>query len=121
MTGAVAGAATDLPAGIPRANGELVFAAPWESRAFGLAAAYVEAKGCGWDRFRRHLIAAIARLPDDTPYYEAWVAAIEDLLAEDGMGGAPASPGTRRYRATTPSVPTWTSRSERPGRRTQRS
>lgn len=96
MTGAATRATADLPAGIPRANGELVFAAPWESRAFGLAAAYVEAKGCGWDRFRRHLIAAIARRPHDTPYYEAWVAAIEDLVAEDGMGNAPASPGAHR-------------------------
>ena len=31
-----------LPADVPRRNGELLFAAPWEGRAFGLAAAYVE-------------------------------------------------------------------------------
>jgi hypothetical protein len=74
-----------LPQGLPRHNGELVFEAPWESRAFGLAAAYVAARGSGWDRFRAHLVAAIAGLPDDTPYYEAWVAAFEALLAEDGL------------------------------------
>jgi hypothetical protein len=78
--------ATDqLPADIPRRNGELVFEAPWESRAFGLAAAYLATTGEGWGRFREHLIAAIADLPPETPYYEAWLAALEALLAEDGI------------------------------------
>jgi nitrile hydratase accessory protein len=88
VTGTAVEPAAGLPTDIPRANGELVFDAPWEGRAFGLAAAYVEARGCGWDRFRTHLIAAITRLPDDTPYYEAWVAAVEDMLAEDGVATA---------------------------------
>jgi nitrile hydratase accessory protein len=70
-----------VPADAPRNNGELVFAAPWEGRAFGLAAAYLEATGIGWEAFRAHLIAAIADLPDDTPYYEAWVEALERLVA----------------------------------------
>ena len=83
--GTVVPAAADAPPGAPRHNGELVFDAPWESRAFGIAAAYVEASGCGWDRFRAHLVTAIAHLPDDTPYYEAWVTAIETLLADDGL------------------------------------
>jgi hypothetical protein len=84
-TGASVPADADLPGGVPRRNGELVFEAPWESRAFGLAAAYVEASGCGWGRFRVHLMAAIARLPHATPYYEAWVTAVEELLAADGV------------------------------------
>jgi nitrile hydratase accessory protein len=71
---------SDLPLDVPRSNGELVFDAPWEGRAFGLAAAYVEAAGVGWGAFRAHLIAAIADLPDDTPYYEAWVEALERLV-----------------------------------------
>lgn len=75
-------APTDLPTDLPRRNGELVFEAPWESRAFGLAAAYVEASGVGWAAFRAHLIAAIDDLPRDTPYYEAWVTALERLVAE---------------------------------------
>jgi nitrile hydratase accessory protein len=83
--------ATDLPADVPRRNGELVFAAPWEGRAFGLAAAYVEASGAGWGAFRDRLIAAIADLPDGTPYYEAWVSALERLIAEAGL----APPGAR--------------------------
>ena len=78
-----------VPPGVPRENGELVFDAPWESRAFGLAAAYVAASGGGWDRFRRHLVRAIADLPADTPYYEAWVTALESLVAEDGLAPAP--------------------------------
>ena len=78
-------AAADALPGVPRQNGELVFDAPWESRAFGLAAAYVASTGGDWDRFRPHLVRAIAELPDETPYYEAWVTALESLLAEDGL------------------------------------
>ena len=70
---------------IPRVNGEPVFAAPWESRAFGLAAAYLAARDEGWDRFRRLLMAAIADAAPDTPYYETWVTALERLLAGDGV------------------------------------
>lgn len=73
------------PEDLPRRNGELVFDAPWESRAFGLAAAYLEASGQGWDAFRPHLISAIAELPASTPYYEAWVAALDRLIAADGL------------------------------------
>ncbi len=35
----------------------------------------------------------IARLPDDTPYHDAWVAAVEDMLAEDGAAAADTGPG----------------------------
>ena len=51
--------APDDPAAPPRANGELVFAAPWESRVFGLAAALRERGLFSWDEFRAELIAAI--------------------------------------------------------------
>jgi hypothetical protein len=73
------------PPEVPRVNGELAFAAPWESRAFGLAAAYLAARGEDWSRFRRHLIDAIAAAPPGTPYYESWVTALERLLAGDGV------------------------------------
>ena len=79
-----ASAREGLPADVPRRNGELVFAAPWEGRAFGLAAAYVEAKGVGWAAFRTHLVAAIADLPEGTPYYEAWVEGLERLVTAHG-------------------------------------
>ena len=73
------------PEDVPRRNGELVFDAPWESRAFGLAAAYLEASGQDWTTFREHLKAAVANLPDTTPYYEAWLEALDRLLASDGL------------------------------------
>jgi hypothetical protein len=64
---------------LPRKNGELVFEAPWQSTAFGLAAAVVEHQ-FGGDRepFRRELIKAIAAEPD-RPYWENWVTALECL------------------------------------------
>lgn len=66
--------------GVPRRNGELAFDAPWQSRAFGLAAAVVDTCfGKDWEPFRTRLIAAIAA--DQTrPYWESWTVALEDLL-----------------------------------------
>jgi nitrile hydratase beta subunit-like protein len=73
------------PDDLPRRNGEMVFDAPWESRAFGLAAAYLDASGQGWEAFRTHLKEAVAELPDSTPYYQAWVVALDRLMAADGI------------------------------------
>jgi hypothetical protein len=72
-------------AGVPRRNGELAFDAPWQSRAFGLAAAVVEACfGQDWEPFRTRLIAAIAA--DETrPYWESWTVALEDLLVTTAL------------------------------------
>jgi Nitrile hydratase beta subunit len=72
-----------VPIDVPRRNGELVFEAPWESRAFGMVAAYLEATAQDWEHFRRHLITAIAASPDDTPYYESWTTALAAMLAAD--------------------------------------
>jgi hypothetical protein len=74
-----------IPDDVPRRNGELVFDAPWESRAFGLVAAYLESTGQSWEVFRARLIASIAALPPGTPYYEAWTDAFAGLLAADGV------------------------------------
>ncbi len=71
----------DGPAALPRDNGELVFAAPWEGRAFALAVAVVERTGLPWDAFRQRLIAAIADDPD-RPYYESWAIALEALVVD---------------------------------------
>lgn len=73
----------DGPAAPPRRNGELVFAAPWESRAFGLAVALAEADRFTWDTFRERLVARIAADPAG-PYWAAWLAALEDVLATTG-------------------------------------
>ena len=77
----------DGKAAPPRSNGELVFAAPWESRVFGITLALVEDGVFGWREFQAELIAEIAaweRRAEDGAvycYYERWQAALESLLA----------------------------------------
>ena len=87
--------AIDGPAAPPRSNGELVFAAPWEGRAFGLVVSLYEAGAFEWGRFQAALIARIGAWerthPDDRAgwsYYEHWLGALEDLLAADGTVAA---------------------------------
>ena len=72
------------PEGAPlaRKNGELVFEAPWEGRAFGLAVALNEAGHYPWDAFRDRLVAHIA---DDRAYYDGWLSALEALLLDRGL------------------------------------
>lgn len=64
---------------LPRDNGELVFAAPWEGRSLAMAVALVDELGIEWEDFRHQLIAAIAADPD-RPYYESWTSALENLV-----------------------------------------
>jgi nitrile hydratase accessory protein len=77
----------DGPASPPRQNGELVFAAPWESRLFGLTMALHRSGLFEWDEFRRLLIEEIEswqRVHASAgawSYYERWQAAFERLLA----------------------------------------
>ncbi|MDP9844079.1 nitrile hydratase accessory protein [Streptosporangium lutulentum] len=79
------------PAAPPRSNGELVFAEPWESRAFGMAVALHEAGVFTWPRFQAALIARIAAW-ESAPaegegwnYYRNWLGALEDVLADGGI------------------------------------
>ena len=65
----------------PRKNGELVFDAPWQGRAFGMTIALLERQGLGWDAFRPHLITAIDARPD-ADYYEQLVEALSVLADE---------------------------------------
>lgn len=80
----------DGPAAPPRDNGELVFAEPWESRAFGMAVALHDAGTFAWERFQGALIARIAAWEAAHPngegwsYYSRWLEALEDVLAETG-------------------------------------
>jgi nitrile hydratase accessory protein len=69
------------PASPPRDNGEIVFGAPWERRAFGLAVALCRSGGCEWEAFRGQLIGRIAEDPG-RPYWQSWAAALEDVLAQ---------------------------------------
>jgi nitrile hydratase accessory protein len=70
----------------PRANGELVFEAPWESRAFGIAMALRERGVLDYERFRA---ALIDRLGDgEADYYCGWQDALERVLVESGVVSA---------------------------------
>jgi Nitrile hydratase beta subunit len=69
---------------LPRANGSPVFDAPWQARSLAMAVLVVEVLGCDWDDFRQRLVAAIAAEPE-RPYWESWVAALEDLVAGVGF------------------------------------
>ena len=75
---------TEGPAAPPRRNGELVFDAPWQGRAFGLCVAILEKEGLGWEAFRGHLVPEIEANPDGE-YYDAFGRALDRLTAELGL------------------------------------
>ena len=72
----------------PRKNGELVFEAPWQGRAFGMAVALCDQERCDWEAFRQRLISEIASAEqrgEDSGYYERWLRALESLVLAEGM------------------------------------
>ena len=75
----------------PRSNGELVFAAPWEGRAFGLALALHGSGAFTWKEFSSELARSIARWEAEHPageaypYYRCWLEALESLLEDRGI------------------------------------
>ena len=74
------------PAAPPRRNGELVFAAPWESRLFGLTMSLHRAGVFAWDEFRERLIAEIGACPPEAwSYWRCWQRAFERVLAAKGL------------------------------------
>ncbi len=70
-------------AALPRKNGELVFEAPWQGRAFGLAVVLNEKGAYPWDHFRTGLVEQIAQGTSD--YYENWLNALESLVLSSGI------------------------------------
>ena len=82
------------PAAPPRKNGELVFGAPWESRAFGLAMTLHAAGRFVWEDFRQELISVIAEWEksnepgEQWSYYSCWVLALERVLEDRGLVGS---------------------------------
>ncbi len=78
-------------ADLPRKNGELVFTAPWEGRAFGMAVALTDGQSAAWEEFRQRLIAEIATAEaagatgEEFAYYERWLAAFESFVLDTGM------------------------------------
>jgi nitrile hydratase accessory protein len=78
----------DGAAALPRKNGELVFAAPWEGRVFGMAVALHDRDLYAWDDFRDQLIAEITAAEargEAAGYYERWLASFETLLVGRGV------------------------------------
>ncbi len=88
----------DGPAAPPRANGELVFDAPWESRIFGVTLALLDAGRFEWPEFQTRLIAAIARHEAELDggefqYYACWLEAFRTLATDKGWLDAEALAG----------------------------
>jgi nitrile hydratase accessory protein len=82
------------PAAPPRSNGELVFAEPWQSRAFGLAMSLNASGVFEWEDFRRQLITAVAEAEREADaeepfsYYRCWLLALERVLDAGGVVSA---------------------------------
>ena len=73
---------------LPRQNGELLFAAPWEARAFGLAVALNEGGVYAWREFSQGLAAETASAEQHgvpSSYYERWLEALEKLAITKGV------------------------------------
>ena len=98
----------DSPAAPPRANGELVFTAPWQSRLFATTMRLWEQERFEWDTFRDGLIAEIAAheaelgFDRDHPadgevaaadprydYWGCWLRALEGVLSGLALVSAP--------------------------------
>jgi len=79
------------PAAPPRDNGELVFGAPWESKAFGLALALTDAGLIDWEDFRQALIGEIGAWEAAHPtgagwsYYDCWLRSLERVANAKGL------------------------------------
>ena len=88
----------DGPLEPPRKNGELVFEAPWEARAFGMAMVLHQQNVYPWSEFGSRLadeISSDAPSPDtpvfppppdtESRYYRQWLAALEGLVRDRGL------------------------------------
>jgi nitrile hydratase accessory protein len=78
----------DEQVALPRKNGELVFAAPWEARAFGLAVALNEAGVYPWRDFSQGLAAETAAAEQHgapASYYERWLETLAKLAIAKGL------------------------------------
>lgn len=80
MTGAIA---------YPRKNGEPVFEAPWQSRAFGMVVSLHKAGLFPWDDFKTLLIEEVAAESAGPlaagAYYHQWMKAFWRLLLSKGI------------------------------------
>ena len=73
---------------LPRDNGELVFQAPWQGRAFALALALNQGGFFQWSDFVDALAANIAAADQESipsSYYDLWLASLEGLVISTGI------------------------------------
>lgn len=73
---------------LPRQNGELVFAEPWEARAFGIAVALNDNGVYPWRDFSHGLAtetAAAEHQGTQSSYYERWLETLEKLAVARGL------------------------------------
>ncbi len=63
------------------------FEAPWQARAFALAVQLHEAGHSTWPAWSQRLGRA-CRAEPERPYWESWLAALEELVAERGLAEA---------------------------------
>lgn len=79
----------DGPAAPPRKNGELVFDKLWEGRTFGMAVTLSDQGAYPWGDFRASLVDVISACDaagdTTTPYYERFLAALEQTAIERGL------------------------------------
>lgn len=70
---------------------EVVFAEPWQARAFAITVALHDRGLYSWSEWT-HALATRIRLAQDADdggtYYHHWLEALEDLLAHQGIGSA---------------------------------
>lgn len=69
--------------GLPRDEAGPVFREPWEAQAFAMAVAAHQAGCFTWPEWTAALGRRIAA--GDAPYYEQWMAALEELLVGKGI------------------------------------
>ena len=84
---------------------EAPFEEPWQARAFAMTVRLHEAGHFTWPAWSEHLGRALRAEPE-RPYWESWLAALEELTAAGGLAGAGELDGRqeawRRAHAETP-------------------
>jgi nitrile hydratase accessory protein len=74
--------------GLPRDDDGVVFAAPWEAKAFALVVHLHQRGSFAWSDWVNALsseIAADKARSEPTPYYLLWLSAAEQLIAARGL------------------------------------
>ena len=78
--------------GLPRRSGEITFEAPWEKRAFGIAAALCQQGRFPFDDFRWRVVSEIMMWEQASHgqeetfrFWERWLLALERTLVDRGL------------------------------------